>query len=130
MIDVLADAILHRVRPTTGVAPGPSGGDDPRQGPAAVSRGAPVAQARQRDDPAGPSPPPGSRPAPVHEALLTLLADLAWHRIRASDTMEDHDGMRQDSERKLAWARISPSFPGFDRGYAACSSAHTSPQRS
>jgi len=38
--------------------------------------------------------------------------------------------MRQDSERKLAWARISPSFPGFDRGYAACSSAHTSPQRS
>jgi len=96
MIDVLADAILHRVRPTTGVAPGPSGGDDPRQGPAAVSRGAPVAQARQRDDPAGPSPPPGSRPAPVHEALLTLLADLAWRRIRASDTMEDHDEHHED----------------------------------
>jgi predicted RNA polymerase sigma factor len=39
-------------------------------------------------------------------------------------------GMRQDSERTQALARIRPLFPSFDRGYATCSTAHTSPQRS
>ncbi len=96
MIDVLADAILHRVRPITGVAPGPTGWDDPRQGPIAVSRGAPVALPGQRDDPTGLSPPPVGRPAPVHEALLTLLADLAWRHVRASTPTEDHDEHDED----------------------------------
>ena len=39
-------------------------------------------------------------------------------------------GMRQESERIEALARISPPSPGLDRCYAACSSAHTSPHRS
>jgi len=38
--------------------------------------------------------------------------------------------MRQDSERKPLLARISPLLSGFDRCYAACSSAHTSPHHS
>jgi len=38
--------------------------------------------------------------------------------------------MRQDSERTQAQVRIGLSFPGFDRGYATRSTAHTSSHRS
>jgi len=48
----------------------------------------------------------------------------------SSQSLEVAGGMRQDSERTQALARTRSSFPGFDRAYAACSTAHTAPQRS
>ena len=46
------------------------------------------------------------------------------------DTRHDLHRKRQDSERTQALARIGLSFPGFDRAYATCSTAHTSSHRS
>ena len=38
--------------------------------------------------------------------------------------------MRQDSERSQARERVSLRWVSSDRAYAACSTAHTAPQRS
>jgi len=66
----------------------------------------------------------------VVDRVGTVCWVYAGHDV--ADRPGDEDlfaGMRQDTERTHALACISPSLSGFDRCYAACSSAHTSPQR-
>ena len=62
-------------------------------------------------------------------AILALMlgAALALFGVQNQELVAR---MRQDSERSQARERVSLRWVSSDRAYAACSNAHTSPQRS
>lgn len=104
MIDVLADVLLRRMGAAKSVIPRQDDpcGVHPTLGAQAGAAGADVRIARPRPlaHPAGRLPPSDD----PDEALLTLLSELAWRRIRAARTEEDndeYDEYREDSAHAL-----------------------------
>ena len=90
MIPVLAEVLLRRVRAATNVTPAERADGGPRPRSAAVAADHGALRAPPRAHGGGGAPPDNARADP-DDALVSLLADLAW-RCLGAVTPEENNG--------------------------------------